>query len=178
MTYLLWHIRSSLFHFSLCLHSHFLNSLIQLNLFHSFVVTYLLWHIWSHCIRCFCDRKFTYSPKHCFTRSFNVTYLLWHIQNYCSTSAMLRYYHFVKKSMQAVQTWSNSNSMHVDVRHKTEQRFIAFLISYASCTCVCDISIGILLQIFTGGGKTCHVRDVALLPFRQEIDASRTNLIK
>ena len=36
--------------------------------------------------------------------------------------------------------WSNSNSMHVDVLHKTEQRFIAFLISYASCTCVCDMS--------------------------------------
>ena len=53
---------------------------------------------------------------------------------------MLRYSHFVKKSMQAVQTWSNSNSMHVDVLHKTEQRFIAFLISYASCTCVCDMS--------------------------------------
>ena len=42
------------------------------------------------------------------------------------TSAMLRYSHFVKKSIQAVQTWSNSNSMHVDVLHKTEQRFIAF----------------------------------------------------
>ena len=42
------------------------------------------------------------------------------------TSAMLRYSHFVKKSIQAVQTWSNSNSMHVDVLHETEQRFIAF----------------------------------------------------
>ena len=55
--------------------------------------------------------------------------------------AMLRYSHFVKKSIQAAQTWSNSNSMHVDVRHKTEQRFIAFLRSYASCTCVCGMSI-------------------------------------
>ena len=53
---------------------------------------------------------------------------------------MLRYSHFVKKSMQAVQTWSNSNSMHVDVLHKTEQRFIAFLISYASCTRVWHIN--------------------------------------
>ena len=40
--------------------------------------------------------------------------------------------------------------MHVDVRHKTEQRFIAFLISYASCTCVRYVN-------------QCkgHVRDVA-----------------
>ena len=55
--------------------------------------------------------------------------------------AMLCYSHFVKKSIQAVQTWSNSNSMHINVRHKTEQRFIAFLMSYASCTCVCGMSI-------------------------------------
>ena len=55
--------------------------------------------------------------------------------------AMLRDSHFVKKSIQGVQTWSNSNSMHVHVHHKTEQRFIAFLISYASCTCVCGMSI-------------------------------------
>jgi hypothetical protein len=165
-----------------------------------------------------------------------------------STSAMLRCSHFVKKSIQGVQTWSNSNSMHINVRHKTEQRFIAFLISYASCTCVryvnryfvtnfqcgrenvpcarccatpissrnrfkpykldriatacilmcatrqnsvsfrfwevthhahvCGMSIGILLQIFSVGGKTCHVRDVARLSFRQEIDSSRTNLIE
>jgi hypothetical protein len=53
-----------------------------------------------------------------------------------STRAMLRDSHFVKTSIQAVQTWSNSNSMHINVRHKTEQRFIAFLMSYASCTCV------------------------------------------
>ena len=53
-----------------------------------------------------------------------------------STCSMLRDSHFVKKSIQAAQTWSNSNSMHVDVCHKTEQRFIAFLMSYASCTCV------------------------------------------
>jgi hypothetical protein len=54
--------------------------------------------------------------------------------------AMLCYFHFVKKSIQGVQTWSNSNSMHINVHHKTEQRFIAFLISYASCTCVCTMS--------------------------------------
>ncbi len=58
-----------------------------------------------------------------------------HVWYVTITSAMLRYSHFVKKSIQAIQTWSNTNSMHVDVRHKTEQRFIAFLISYASCTC-------------------------------------------
>ena len=75
---------------------------------------------------------------------FKVTYLLrykfslWEEER--AMCAMLRYSHFVKKSMQAVQTWSNSNSMHVDVLHETEQRFIAFLISYASCTCVCDMS--------------------------------------
>ena len=40
--------------------------------------------------------------------------------------------------------------MHVDVRHKTEQRFIAFLISYASCTCVRCVN-----------QCKCHVRDVA-----------------
>ena len=53
--------------------------------------------------------------------------------------AMLCYSHFVKKSIQAVQTWSNSNSMHIDVRHNTEQRFVTFLIRYASCTCVCTM---------------------------------------
>ncbi len=53
-----------------------------------------------------------------------------------STSEMLRDSHFVNKLIQGVQTWSHSNNMHVDVCHKTEQRFIAFLISYASCTCV------------------------------------------
>ena len=50
--------------------------------------------------------------------------------------AMLCYSHFVKKSIQGVQTSSNSNSVHINVRHKTDQRFIAFLVSYASCTCV------------------------------------------
>ena len=69
--------------------------------------------------------------------------------------------------IQAVQTWSNSNSIHVDVRHKTEQRFMTFLISGASCTCVRYVN-----------QYTCHVRDVALLPFRQESDSSRTNLIE
>ena len=38
--------------------------------------------------------------------------------------------------------------------------------------------LGVLLQIFNVGGKQCHVRDVARLPFRQEIDSSRTNLIE
>ena len=54
--------------------------------------------------------------------------------------AMLCYSHFVKKSIQGVQTSSNSNSVHINVRHKTDQRFIAFLMSYASCTCVCTMS--------------------------------------
>jgi hypothetical protein len=81
--------------------------------------------------------------------------------------AMLRCSHFVEKSIQGVQTWSNSNNMHVVVRHKTEQRFIAFLISYASCTFVWYVN-----------QCKCHVRDVALLPFRQQIDSRRTNLIE
>ena len=47
---------------------------------------------------------------------------------------------------------------------------------YSSFLVQGDISV--TLQIFTLGRRTCHVRDVALLLFRQEIDASRTNLIE
>ena len=79
--------------------------------------------------------------------------------------AMLRDSHFVKKSIQAVQTWSNSNSMHVDVRHKTEQRFIAFLISYASCTCARYVNRYFVTNFHCGRENVpnqykCHVRKV------------------
>ena len=59
---------------------------------------------------------------------------------------------------------------------KTEHRFITWYVTHHAH--VCGMSISILLQIFTVGGKTCHVRDVARLPFRREIDSSRTNLIE
>ena len=83
---------------------------------------------------------------------------------------MLRCSRFVNISIHALQTWSNVNSIMLNVRAKREQLFFAYSLKSSKKKVA-------KLHVFEAL-KNGHVGDVAQLAFREYFYSSSTNLLE